>query len=191
MTAARKKQRQGRVAAAAPRSGWNWRLPAFLAAVFLLKLVVLLQLQHHPLLEPEGALDTAAYVSLARRVLGGDLWLGPGLYYVSPLYIYVLAALLGLSDSFTSVRVAQVALGTAAVACVFWTAHAWFGRRAAWIAAALAALTGEFTFYEIVIFQSSLDTFLTAAALWCLTGALLDLPPKGGSHQRLTRGFRL
>jgi hypothetical protein len=103
MTAARKKQRQGRVAAAAPRSGWNWRLPAFLAAVFLLKLVVLLQLQHHPLLEPEGALDTAAYVSLARRVLGGDLWLGPGLYYVSPLYIYVLAALLGLSDSFTVV----------------------------------------------------------------------------------------
>ena len=185
MTAARKKQRRERVAAAAPRSGWDWRLPSFLAAVFLLKLVVLVQLQHHPLLEPEGSLDTAAYASLARRVLAGDLWLGPGLYYVSPLYIYVLAALLGLSDSFTFVRLVQIALGTAAVACVFWTARAWFGPRAAWIAAALAALTGEFTFYEIVVFQSSLDAFLTAAALLCLTGALVDLPPKGGSHREL------
>jgi len=182
MTAARKKQRRERVAAAAPRSGWDWRLPSFLAAVFLLKLVVLVQLQHHPLLEPEGSLDTAAYASLARRVLAGDLWLGPGLYYVSPLYIYVLAALLGLSDSFTFVRLVQIALGTAAVACVFWTARTWFGPRAAWIAAALAALTGEFTFYEIVVFQSSLDAFLTAAALLCLTGALVDLPPEGGSH---------
>jgi len=35
MTAARKKQRRERVAAAAPRSGWDWRLPSFLAAVFL------------------------------------------------------------------------------------------------------------------------------------------------------------
>jgi len=182
MTAARKKQRRERVAAAAPRSGWDWRLPSFLAAVFLVKLVVLVQLQHHPLLEPEGSLDTAAYASLARRVLAGDLWLGPGLYYVSPLYIYVLAALLGLSDSFTFVRLVQIALGTAAVACVFWTARTWFGPRAAWIAAALAALTGEFTFYEIVVFQSSLDAFLTAAALLCLTGALVDLPPEGGSH---------
>ena len=185
MTAARKKQRRERVAAAAPRSGWDWRLPSFLAAVFLLKLVVLVQLQHHPLLEPEGSLDTAAYASLARRVLAGDLWLGPGLYYVSPLYIYVLAALLGLSDSFTFVRLVQIALGTAAVACVFWTARTWFGPRAAWIAAALAALTGEFTFYEIVVFQSSLDAFLTAAALLCLTGALVDLPPEGGSHREL------
>jgi len=182
MTAARKKQRQGRVAAAAPRSGWDWRLPSFLAAVFLMKLVVLVQLQHHPLLEPEGSLDTAAYASLARRVLAGDLWLGPGLYYVSPLYIYVLAALLGLSDSFTFVRVVQIALGTAAVACVFWTARAWFGPRAGWIAAALAALTGEFTFYEIVVFQSSLDAFLTAAALLCVTGALVDLPPEGAAR---------
>jgi 4-amino-4-deoxy-L-arabinose transferase-like glycosyltransferase len=184
MTAARKRQRRERVAAAAPRSGWDWRLPSFLAAVFLLKLVVLVQLQHHPLLEPEGSLDTAAYASLARRVLAGDLWLGPGLYYVSPLYIYVLAALLGLSDSFTFVRLVQIALGTVAVACVFWTARAWFGSRAAWIAAALAALTGEFTFYEIVVFQSSLDAFLTAAALLCLTGALVDLPPN-----RLRQGY--
>ena len=184
MTAARRKQRQGRVAAAGPQSAWDWRLPAFLGAVFALKLIVLLQLQHHPLLQPEGVPDSAAYVALAQRVLGGDLALGPGLYYVSPLYIYFLAALLGLSESLTFVRLVQIALGTGAVACVFWTARHWFGPRAAWIAATLAALTGEFTFYEIVVFQSSLDTFLTAAALLCLTGALVDLPP-----DRLRQGY--
>ena len=184
MTAARRKQRQGRVAAAGPQSAWDWRLPAFLGAVFALKLIVLLQLQHHPLLQPDGVPDSAAYVALAQRVLGGDLALGPGLYYVSPLYIYFLAALLGLSESLTFVRLVQIALGTGAVACVFWTARHWFGPRAAWIAATLAALTGEFTFYEIVVFQSSLDTFLTAAALLCLTGALVDLPP-----DRLRQGY--
>jgi 4-amino-4-deoxy-L-arabinose transferase-like glycosyltransferase len=168
---------------AAPRARrWSLPLVLFLALVFGLKLVVLAQLQSHPLLQPDGGLDTASYVRLARRVLGGELALGPGLYYLSPLYIYFLAGALWLSDSFTWVRLVQIALGTAAVACVFETAREWSGRRAAWIAAGLAALTGVFTFHEILILQASLDTFLTAAALLFLTKALVDLPPEGGSH---------
>src|SRR4029450_12700248 len=95
------------------RAGWNWRLPLFLLAVFAVKLVVLAQLQHHPVLEPGAGVDSAAYVRLARAVLAGDLALGPGLYYLSPLYIYFLAGLLAISDSFTVVRVVQTALGTA------------------------------------------------------------------------------
>ena len=183
------RSRRERKGSARPASGvaregtWGLALVAFLAAVFAVKLVVLAQLQHHPLLTPEGGLDAVSYVQLARRVLGGDLALGPGLYYLSPLYIYFLAATLGLSDSFTWVRLVQIALGTAAVACVFVTARDWFGRRAAWVAAALAALTGVFTFYEILILQASLDTFLTAAALMFLTKALLNVPPKGGSYR--------
>jgi len=183
MTRARGRQKQARAVRVAPAGDrFDWRLAAFLGAVFVVKLIVLLQLQHHPLLEPGGALDSETYSVLADRVRAGDYALGPGLYFVSPLYIYFLAALLSLSDSFTFVRLVQIALGTAAVACVFWTAREWFGRRAAWIAAALAALTGEFTFYEIVVFQSSLDTFLTAAGLLGLTLAIAELPPKGGSH---------
>lgn len=158
---------------AAPRRTWDWRLTAFLGAVFLVKLVVLSQLQHHPLLSADSGLDTESYIQLARRALGGDLALGPGLYYASPLYIYFLAACLWISDSLTAVRLVQIALGTAAVACVFETAREWSGRRAAWIAAVLAALTGPFTFYEILIHQAALDTFLTAAALLFLTRALV------------------
>ena len=72
-----------------------------------------------------------------------------------------------MSDSFTFVRVVAGRARHRRGGVRLRTARAWFGRRAGWIAAALAALTGEFTFYEIVILQSSLDTFLTAAALWC------------------------
>lgn len=137
--------------------------------MFLLKLVVVLQLKDHVLTQPDAGLDTTTYVGLAERVVGGDLALRPGLYFVSPLYIYFLAGVLGVTGSFTAVRVLQIALGTCAVAFVFVMTEEWFGRRAAWVAAALAALTGLFTFYESLLLQSALDPFLTAAALMCLT----------------------
>ena len=140
--------------------------------MFLLKLVVLLQLKGHPLVQPDAGLDTTAYAELARRVVNGDLGLGPGLYYVSPLYIYFLAAVVGLTDSFTVVRFIQIVLGTASVGFIFFTARIWFGERAAWIAAILAALTGLFTFYEVLILQAGLDAFLTSAALYFLTRGL-------------------
>jgi tetratricopeptide (TPR) repeat protein len=137
--------------------------------VFVLKLAVMLQLKDHVLTQPDAGLDTTAYVGLADRVLAGDVGLGPGLYFLSPLYIYFLAAVLAVGHSFTVVRLAQIALGTAAVALVFITADEWFGRRAAWLAAALATLTGVFTFYESLILQTALDPFFTAAALTALT----------------------
>src|SRR5690242_2923536 len=68
-----------------------------LAGVFVLKTAVLVQLKDHPLIQPDAGLDTTAYVRLATEVLGGNLGLGPGLYYVSPLYIYVLAAVLAIA----------------------------------------------------------------------------------------------
>lgn len=167
-----RRHKQGSRARPVPRGVRRWPLAAFLSAVFLVKLVVMAQLQHHPLLQPDAGLDTETYIRLAHRVVGGDLTLGPGLYYMSPLYVYFLAAAFALGDSLPVVRLVQITLGTAAVGCVFLTARAWFGERAAWTAGVLAAFTGVFTFYEILILQSALDPFLTAAALLCLTRAL-------------------
>jgi 4-amino-4-deoxy-L-arabinose transferase-like glycosyltransferase len=188
MGRSRTRARSRSAAAAAPGPSRTWRLAAFLAVVFVVKLIVVAELQHHPLLQPDAGLDTATYVQLAQRVLQGDIALGPGLYYMSPLYIYFLAATLGMSDSFTFVRIVQIALGTAAVGFVFLAARAWSGERAAWIAAVLAALTGVLTFYEVLLLQSALDTFLTSAALYCLARALTDrrgddLPAGGGSRE--------
>jgi tetratricopeptide (TPR) repeat protein len=158
--------------AAAPRRRSPLAFVIFLAAVFAVKLVAVLQLEDHVLLQPDAGLDTTIYVTTAQRVLGGDLSLGPGLYFISPLYIYFLAAVLAVSQSFTAVRIVQIALGTAAVALIFATARIWFGTRAAWIAAGLAALTGLFTFYEVLLLQAALDPVLTAAALACVAVAL-------------------
>ena len=90
------------------RSNTRWGLVAMLALTFALKLLVLWQLKDHPLTQPESGLDTTAYVHLAREVVGGSLGLGPGLYYVSPFYIYFLAAILCISDSFFVVRLVQI-----------------------------------------------------------------------------------
>ena len=141
-----------------------WSLASGLTAAFLLKLAVMWQLKDHVLTQPDAGLDTTTYVALAQRVLGGDVWLGPGLYFVSPLYIHFLAGVLAVTESFTAVRLLQIALGTTAVACVYVSANEWFGRRAAWLAASLTVLTGLFTFYESLLLQAALDPFLTAAA---------------------------
>lgn len=142
-----------------------------LVSVFILKLLVVLQLKDHVLLQADAGLDTTAYLQLARRV-GGDFWLGPDLYFVSPLYIYLCATVLALFDSITAIRVVQIALGTATVALTFVAARVWYGPAAAWVAAGLTTLTGLLTFYEALILQAALDPFLTAAALAGLALAL-------------------
>ena len=140
--------------------------------MFALKAIVVVQLRGHPLTQPTAGLDTTVYVDLAWQVAGGNYTLGPGLYFVSPLYIYFLAAVLNAFHSFTAVRLVQIALGTAAVGCIFVAAREWCGPRAAWAAAVLAASTGLFTFYEALLLQAALDPFLTAAALAALAVAL-------------------
>ena len=59
-----------------------WRAVAALATVFLVKVVVLVQLRNHPLLQADAGLDTTVYLDLARRVIDGNVALGPGLYFV-------------------------------------------------------------------------------------------------------------
>jgi Flp pilus assembly protein TadD/4-amino-4-deoxy-L-arabinose transferase-like glycosyltransferase len=136
------------------------------------KILIALQLADHPMVQPEVGLDTTAYADLARRVLGGDLWLGPGLYFVSPLYVYVLAAGLALTDSFTAVRILQALAGACAVGGLWVVTREWANTRAAWWAAGLAITTGLITFYEVLILQASLDFALTTAVLLGLTYTL-------------------
>jgi len=142
------------------------------ALAALLKVIVALQLAGHPMVQPDVGLDTTAYADLAQRVLRGDLWLGPGLYFVSPLYVYVLAAGLALTDSFTAVRVLQAVLGGCATGALWVLTREWAGTRAAWWAAGLATFTGLITFYEVLILQASLDIALTTGLLLSFTFAL-------------------
>ena len=103
---------------------------------------------------------------------GGDLLLGPQTYFVSPLYIYFMAAIIRLTGSFTAVRIVQAVFGAGAVLLVYASARLWFSDRAGWCAAALCAAAGIFTFYEALLIQAALDPFLIAAALAALALAL-------------------
>lgn len=161
-----------------------------LAAVLALKLTIGLTLGAHPLLTPAGVgpdlqgLDSDYYLHLAQRVRAGDVWLldsasffgqpAPA-FFISPLYVYALALFLTIGGgSLAFARGAQLTFGAAAVWLVMQTTRRWYGDRAAWIAGALMASVGLFTFYESLILQASLDPFLTSLDLYALTRALQD-----------------
>ena len=152
------------------------RLFLLLLFAFALKAAVLARFVSHPLLQPAGDLDSGVYARLAADVSRGDLLLrgpGPVPYFVSPLYIYVLAAIHALTaGSLLAVKLVQIALGTAAVGFVFGTARRLFGDRAALAAGILCALTGFMTFHEILVLQAALDPFLTALCLYLLAVGL-------------------
>src|SRR5688572_22717955 len=128
-----------------------------------------MQLWDHPLLQPHGELDTAYYVTLGMRIASEGFLAPVGAFFVSPLYVYFLAAVFAAGGSLLASQLVQIGLGAVAVGLLFATARHWFGERAALAAAGLAILTGIFTFNEILILQSSLDPFLVSYALYALT----------------------
>jgi tetratricopeptide (TPR) repeat protein len=154
------------------------RRPLFLLllATFALKVAVLAHFNGHPLLQPAGDMDSGVYARLAADVARGDLLLrgpGPVPFFVSPLYIYFLAAIHALSaGSLLAVKVVQIALGTAAAGLVYGMTRRLFGDRAALLAGILYALTGVVTFHEILILQAALDPFLTALFLYLIAVGL-------------------
>lgn len=156
-------------------------LLAIVSLALVVKATVLLQLHDHLLLQPSGVLDDAVYVSLGQRVAAGDWALGPDVYYLSPFYTYFLGIVLKLSSgSLMGVRIVQVALGVSSVGLIYATARRWFDDRTALVAATFAVLTGLFSFYEILLLQTSVDPFLTALALYTLTVALQEGSPAWG-----------
>ena len=157
------------VASRAARLGSRLLL-LILAGAFIIKLVVLLQLHDHPLLQPRATLDSGFYFDLGHRVASGDSLNDGRVFFFSPFYIYFLGAVVALSSgSVLAIGIVQILLGCATVWFVAATARRWFGDRGAYIAGGLVALTGYFTFNEILILQSAVDPFLTALGLWLLT----------------------
>ena len=159
----------------------DWFLIAILGAALLARAGVLLALHDHPLLQARPGLDSAVYLELAQRVAGGDVFLGDRVFFLSPFYIYFVAAGLALSGgSIFAVQVAQVLLGTAAVWFIADTARLWWDERAARAAAVLAAAAGYFAFQESRVLQSAVDPFLTAVGLWALARAWVE--PRVGRY---------
>ena len=94
-----------------------------------------MQLRNHPLLQPHGELDTAYYVALSQRVAREGVLAPIGAFFVSPLYVYFLAAVFASGGTLFTAQLVQIGLGAAAVGMSFATARHWFGDRAALVAA--------------------------------------------------------
>jgi len=153
------------------------RRPGVLALLFaaslVAKLLLVWQLHDHPLLQPSGALDDGVYLALARRVLAGDLALGPDVYFVSPFYVYFLAGALALcGGSLLGARALQALLGACGVVLVAATGRQVFGERSGLAAGCLALLTGVLSFNEVLLLQSAVDPVLTALVVFLLALAL-------------------
>ncbi len=136
---------------------------------------VVTALADHPLLQPGDGLDTGTYVDLARRMAGGDLLLRafPEPFFVSPLYVYFVAAILFVTGgSLKAVLAVQALLGALAAWLAGDAARRLFDDRAAVPAAALLGLTGVVAFHEATLLQAALDPFLAALSLWFLVRAL-------------------
>ncbi len=144
-----------------------------LAVAVATRLMVFAQFSDHPLLQPSATLDDGAYVALARRLVAGDWTLGPDVYFLAPFYAYFMGAVFAATEqSLTAVRLVQAVLGAGTVGLVYLMGRDWFGHRAGLAAGTLAALTGVFAFYEVLLLQAALDPFLTALALFLFGRAL-------------------
>jgi tetratricopeptide (TPR) repeat protein len=164
-----------RARSTAPPSSGPLRLLGVAFAALILRGVVVASFSSHPLLRPEGGLDSDVYVQLARMVAGGDLLLrgAPEAFFVSPLYLYFAGMILAVTGGAVgAVLAVQALLGAAAVWLTGDAARRLFGEAAAVPAAALLALTGVVAFHEAVLLQAALDPFLAALTLWLLVRAL-------------------
>ena len=82
-----------------------------MATAFVVKLVVLMQLWNHPLLQPHGELDTAYYIALGRRIASEGVLAPIGAFFVSPLYVYFLAAVFAAGGSLLAAQLIQIGSG--------------------------------------------------------------------------------
>ena len=151
--------------------------------VVILKVALAATLAGHPLLQPEGELDAGEYWRLAQRVVDGDVLLRGMPLYVSPLYIYWLAAAMVVAGgSVAGVLMLQAVIGAAAVWLAARTAASWvepaMRARSAIVSGGALALTGIVALQDALILQSALDALLMAAFAYLASRALIHGVPR-------------
>ena len=140
-----------------------WLLP--LAAA--VRIAYLLQLAASPLAS-YLIVDEASYDRWARAVAAGQI-IGDGPFYQAPLYPYALGTWYALfGPAIQGVRAVQAGAGILTVAILYLAARRCFGRLAACVAGAGAALYAPFLFYEGQILKETWVVLLTSLLLLLL-----------------------
>lgn len=136
---------------------WLWML--FLLALALRALTLGLVEADSAMSSPKA--DSLYFIEWAQSIHERS-FLGERLFVQSPLYAYLLAAALGVTDQpLHAMRVAQVLLGSATVLCIALCAQRLTrDRRASLAAGLLAATYAPFLYYSCLILKETLGIFL-------------------------------
>jgi Flp pilus assembly protein TadD len=139
------------------------------ALAFALRLVYLTQLADTPLFHSPG-LDSAYYLATARAIAGGD-WIGSEVYFMGPLYSYVLA-LIGKVVGFSAWNLlfTQSLLGSFGPPLLYFLARGYVSRPAAIAAGGLMAADGMLIQYDNHFLMEWLLALLLLASLLVLRG---------------------
>jgi Flp pilus assembly protein TadD len=140
-------------------------VPAGIALVaFALRLIYLLQLRATPLFHSPG-LDSAYYLDQARAIRSGD-WIGREVFFMGPLYPYVLALLsAGVGTSTFGLLLAQCALGSLGPVLLYFLGCRLLDRPTATLAALATAGYGMLILYDNHFLMEWLLTLLILAVL--------------------------
>ncbi|MCK4413005.1 MAG: glycosyltransferase family 39 protein [Candidatus Eisenbacteria sp.] len=164
-------------AATFPARFWLVSLALF-ALALAFRLIVQHQISTWPLFDQvEFIADSRYYDLMARRVAGGNLVLNHA-YFLSPLYIYLLAAAYALfgtgpATAFTL----QAVLSAASCVLAYWIGRRLFGEIAGLIAGLLLALYGFVIYQSMMLLPGTLVLFLNLLALWIIVGLGERLSP--------------
>jgi tetratricopeptide (TPR) repeat protein len=151
---------------------WREPLAAVFAVALLVRAAVLAQLAGSPVTQFLIG-DAATYDAWARDLLANG-WLGREVFYQTPLYPYLMAALYAVAGPDPMlVRVVQVVLGAGSCALLARAGRDLLGPRAGLVAGLLLALYPPAVYFDVLIQKSSVDAFLLCLALAALARGLV------------------
>jgi tetratricopeptide (TPR) repeat protein len=119
-------------------------------------------------------LDSAQYVEWAKSI-NKDGWLGKEVFYQAPLYPYLLSILFRtFGDTFISIYVVQLIMGTGIVILIYLAARRVYGERAGLFAAIFCIAYAPYTLYETKILSTITEMFLGMSFIYLLVRAEQD-----------------
>jgi hypothetical protein len=118
---------------------------------------------------PNRAADAEFFLDAARRIAGGDLFLGRETFLFSPFYSYFLAAVFAIAGEQLSLVLAiQCALGVGAAILLWRLARELFGPLSALLTLGLHLLCGIVLFFEGQLMDATFSVDLAIAFLWAM-----------------------
>jgi tetratricopeptide (TPR) repeat protein len=146
---------------------------------FGLRCLYIRQISHAPFFDLRIG-DASEFHIWAQSIAAGD-WLGTGVFYVAPLYPYLVALIYRtLGDGVTTLRLIQAAVGGCSCAVLAAAGTSLFGRRGA-IAGLMLAVYPPAIFLDGVLEKSCLTTFFITALLYFMA----TVEQSAGSRWRL------